>query len=332
MAHVSQVARCGSPWACPLCAPSVRSARAKEIDLGVSRWLARGGGVEFATFTVRHHQGDRLGPRFAVMAQCLGVVLKGAPWERRKAALGYRGAIRSVEVVWTFDNGWHPHLHAVLFFERPLTVGERAELEWWMFGRWSGVCAARGFGSVDRRFGVVVKGVTVNDGVGEYMAAKVEDGWGAGLELARGDLKLAPSSDALMAAAFVGAVTPFAMLAEFASTGDVVWRDRWLEYEAATFGRHAIEWSRGLRKLLIPEVEEATDVELASVEGADAALWRVAIPAREWDGLVRSGEVALVLDDIEAVCAVQLLLCVALGIELRPLEEGFSGLEVMDDG
>jgi hypothetical protein len=307
IAHVTGIARCGSPWACPLCAPVVRERRAQEIDRGLRAHLESGGGAEFVTMTVRHSRRDDLAGRLAVVSQALRWCLHGRPWERRRAALGYLGAIRSIEVTWGESNGWHPHLHAVLCFAKPLTAGERADLAEWLYGRWSGVCEARGLGTVTRARGVDVRPVTAAGGLSEYLT-KLDGGWSAGLELARSDVKKS-----------AGRFTPMQLLAELAETGDVQMRSLWIEYEEATRGKRAIVWSPGLRARLLAGEAEVSDEDLAASEGIDLALLRATVPAAAWNELVRTGAHALVLDDIENTAGWLLTLCEVLGHEVAPI-------------
>lgn len=307
-AHVAGIARCGSPWACPVCAPVVRERRALEIDTATRAHLDAGGGVEFLTVTCRHHLRDALAPRLDVISTALRHVLTGAPWQRRRQALGYIGAIRAVEVT-DGANGWHPHCHALLFFERPLTDGERADLRSWVFGRWSGVVARHGFGTVTEANGVDLRPVTAHDGIGSYLS-KVEGGWGAGLELARTDIKRG---------------APTQHLADFAMTGDVRSLRRWQEYEAATRGKRAIVWSPGLRARLLGSDEEAADEDLAASEGLDLVLLEALLDAGDWNRQVRAGATAEVLSSVEEVAAVLFVLADLLGHDLQPLHAPGGG-------
>ncbi len=140
---------------------------------------------------------------------------------------------------------------------------------------------------------------------------KVDGGWGAGLELARSDVKRS-----------AGGFNPWQILGELLETGESCWAARWREYEAATFARRAIVWSPGLRARLLGDEKEQADEELAAAEGADLTLWRVLVERLRWNEAVRSGEVALVLDDVEAAAAVSLLISRLFGREPQPLEEG----------
>jgi hypothetical protein len=313
IAHVSGIKRCGSSWACPVCAPVVRQGRAQEIDEGLNGWLEKGGGAELCTLTCSHQLHDELEPRLAAMAGAIHALLKGASWERYKRRLGFVGTIRAVEVTWGEANGWHPHNHVVMLFERPLTVEERQALWRWLHNRWAGVLLAKGLGSITEAHGVDLRKVT-GEVLGEYLT-KVEGGWTAGLELARGDVKAGKR----------GGITPFEILAQLAITGEVRWRQLWVEYEAATFGKVCIRWSPGLRDQLLPKSAEKSDEELAASEGADVGLVRWLCEAAAWRQIQQDGTTGLVLDQAEEAAGWLILLSDLLGHELRPLAAGGKG-------
>lgn len=298
-AHVSGIKRCGSPWACLLCSPIVRERRAMEIDLGVSGHLERGGSALFVTFTLRHHRTDALGPRLAAVSEALNLTLSGAPWSRRKVALGYVGAIRATEIT-DGINGWHPHCHALLLFDRPMSDEHLVDLLAWLRGRWGGVVVRKGFGTINGH-GVDLRRVAGAGDLAGYLC-KVESGWGVGLELARSDLK---------------GSSPLEHLRQFAATGEVVHAARWREYEAATFGKRAIRWSPGLRALLLGLEDEQSDEDLAKSEGLDLALMRAVIPRAEvWDPAVRSGRATALLTELEQIGA----LLLSMSTNPQPLE------------
>jgi hypothetical protein len=231
--------------------------------------------------------------------------LSGAPWERRKARLGYVGSIRAVEVTYGWS-GWHPHCHAVLLFEKPLSEKEIVDLESWLYGRWSSVVEGRGFGSITRAHGVDVRAVS-REGLGEYLT-KVEGGWSAGAEVARGHLKRGGQG-----------VTPFEILAKLTETGEVRWLRLWQEYEAATFGKRAVVWSKGLRARLLPLMPERSDEELAAAEGADRALVRFLVAAGLWRAYVGRGTTGQVLDAIEMEARSLIAAGLPPGEELGPV-------------
>ncbi|NUO40570.1 MAG: hypothetical protein HOV82_00890 [Streptomyces sp.] len=185
--------------------------------------------------------------------------------------IGYIGMIRATEVTVGQINGWHPHIHAIVLVGGR-TEGERADKriagtftpdpaklqEWEDHWRAVWTRALRKVNPAftpDDKHGVDFKRLhterDAND-LAEYIA-KTQDGKAPALELARADLKNAAH----------GNVTPFELLGRIgdltggapeddaAGQGSLEWNlARWHEYERATKGRRAIEWTRYLRQML----------------------------------------------------------------------------------
>jgi len=299
-----------------MCAPVVRQRRAVEIDAGLRRHLGGGGGALLATLTLRHHRGDTLESRLGVIAESMGHVLRGQSWERRRNALGYVGVIKAVEITQSDRNGWHPHSHTLMLFDRPLTENERGDLSAWMFGRWSHVATTRELGSVTRANGVDVRAVNGvdSDRLSEYLT-KVEGGWSAGLELARSDRK---------------GHNPFALLRELLATGEARLAALWIEYERATFGRRAIVWSPGLRRRLLGTEQDQPDEALAASEGLDLALLRLLVPAERWNAIRRDATTGRFLSQVEQVAAALMFIADTVGhdlplLDLPTMEGAFNG-------
>ena len=304
-AHVSNIYRCGSSWSCPLCAPVVRQRRAGEIDSGLRVHLDdHGGGALFLTLTLRHRRRDTLSSRLDVVSQCMNLVLKGSAWERRKLALGYVGNIKAIEITWGETNGWHAHAHVLLLFDAPVDEHLRADLESWIFNRWSAIATGRGLGTVTRRHGVDLRQVTTAGELAGYLTT-IDSDWSPGLELARSDIKR---------------WSPFDLLGLLMSTGDTLYRALWLEYEAATFGKRSVKWSPGLRARLTGVELEVDDVELAASEGIDLTLFRALIPTDQWNATVRSATTGQLLTDIERAAAAFLIIADTLGHDVAPLD------------
>lgn len=300
VAHVSGVTHCGSPWACPVCMVPVRRQRASEVEEGLGVHFGRGGSALFVTFTGAHRAGDRLRPLLSEMAGALGSTLQGRGWKARRDRLGYVGSMRAVEVLFG-RNGWHPHTHAALLFDRSLVAAEVAEFRRWLFGRWAARLAAKGFGELHPVHGLDVRPVYDVRGVGDYVT-KVGEGWGVGLEMTQADRKSGHG------------VPPLRLLRDFAGTGDLEPLGLWREYEAATFGRRFMRWSDGLRVALLGVKPELTDEEAAALEGADRMLVTVEFGGDEWSWWVLRGEVGALLRRIEEGAAVCILMAGWLGV------------------
>lgn len=264
---------CGSIWACPVCSANIRHQRSLEIEQGALEWLRRGGALVMVTLTTRHHRGMPLDDLWQMVIDAFGHLRSGRPSQRLRHALGEVGYVRSLEVT-TGRNGWHPHLHLLLFVKGdPEAAAARIEHEWGE--RWCAFIGDRGFPRPQMPHAVHARAVTKSD-VGDYLA-KVQDGyggeWGPSQEIARGDLKR-PRGES--------GQTPFGLIDEYVA-GDLSALAAWREYEAHSKGRSAIRWSRGLRDLLgVDEVSDGVAAERAQWQ-ADP-VW--VLTDDEWDVVI----------------------------------------------
>jgi hypothetical protein len=290
--HKSGVNRCKSVGSCPLCAPTIRSTRAADIEAAVEAWHLRGGEVWFLTLTIPHAAGDDLGDNLSQLRRMWRRMWNGKAGQALKQSMGRVGYVRAFEVTWTYDNGWHPHLHVLLF-----TKARRMEPRR-VLGRWRSCFDAEGIG--DRWVPYVsadLRKVT-RRGAGAYLG-KIHQEWGAGVELARSDVKR-------------GVGLGGQQLLELASTGEVEWVDRWREWEHGTKALRWIEWSRGLRakagvwqleamvdghelQATLLTKDEATDEEAASGPDADEVVASWHVPAPVWNRFRLAGMLGVLL-------------------------------------
>lgn len=342
---------CGRIWLCPVCSAKIRHGRAQEITSAVVAWLQQGGTAYLVTFTARHAAAHRLadlmdaiqGTRADAEA---GIrrrpgayqrLITGAAWagDKRRAAnpegirgrVGYIGMIRATEITVGVANGWHPHIHAIVFVGGR-TTGERgdkrvtgtftpstesvAELEQHFRGVWT-----RHLAKVDPDFkpsqkhGVDFKPLkTERDAknMGEYIA-KLQEGSrtiNPANEVARGDLKEGR----------YGNQTPFQILNRIGDLlggmteedaeghGSLEWCLRiWAEYEVATAGRRAIEWTRYLRPLLGLAGGDTEDDDLDMLFELDGATGEfragVHVEERTWGKLTGRALDLAVLEAVE---------------------------------
>lgn len=290
-AHFSGAERCGSVWSCPVCAAVIRAERAAEIESGVMRHMAGGGGALFVTGTIRHAVGDTLAVGLEAVLEGWRRVIRGTPWKKWAARLGLVGVIRSVEVTRGHRNGWHPHLHGILLTEAPVSSGLRQAFDAWVTERWRVMVEKLG-----ARLPSAARGFTVQnvDGDGRVLArylVKLQEEKkrvGIGAEIARGDLKNGRRGSRL----------PFELL-DTAGHNDKD-RDLWLEYVDATAGRLCFTWSKGLRKALALE-EDRTDDQIMA-DGSIGELVGV-IDAQTYDILRTCGQLADLLEQIETAAA-----------------------------
>lgn len=307
--HVAGVKRCGSVWACPHCAGVKRERAATAIDELLRRALDAGCELRFLTVTVQHHMHHSLDHLGEALQACYSVAFSGRaaqpgretittevpadvdgnpiegpvwPWESHRTvrhveevrASWYWGQVRALDLT-DGVNGWHPHIHTVLVFA-PGTSSEQID-DWMRARRAKYRWALRAWGlysAADQR-GWDVRDVrsydNPGDAVGRYVT-KVDGGWGAGLELARMDLKTGHGR------------TPFQLLRAAAIDGETRARLRFLEYERWSTGRKLTVTSRRLTGIFGIDPDELVDDSDGDAEVApdDLIIHEHRIPADCW--------------------------------------------------
>lgn len=284
---------CGSVWSCPVCASKIRQRRADDLAAAVTRWVARGGGVEFVTLTIPHQLHQALAETFEVVSQGWrqGIVAGGA-WMADRRAWGVEHWVRTVEVTYG-AHGWHPHLHVLLFTDRPWTPRQRALRGAALFARWARWVERAGGGRCSRAAFRIESGEHPG-ALGRYLAKLQGDGTGdaggpasIGMEFTRADLKRGRA----------GSLAPMQLI-EGCANGGARALYLWWEWEEVTRGRRCMTWSRGAHAALVGEVE-VSDEEIAAEEvpgevvaQLDADTWRqvAAWPGRDAALLARYEE------------------------------------------
>lgn len=281
---------CSSIWACPVCSASIRAHRAEELQAACLRHIRDGGGGLFVTLTVPHGRGDALRDLLGLVTRGWHKITQSKGARAYLARLGYLGNVRALEVTHGV-NGWHPHVHLLLFTRGLVVETERAAFRAWLHARWVRYCTARGWKAPSAAHGCDVQTVVSMSDVGAYVG-KVQDEHGTdrvlGHEMTRADLKSARRR---------ASRTPFGLLGDIAALSDGAHTDSaarrrlgalWGEYETATKGLAAIRWSKGLRDALA--VEEVTDQEIIAAETNAAAEPVLTIDARTWSLVSRAGQ------------------------------------------
>jgi len=330
-AYAAGITTCGSPWACPVCAPALGHRRGEVLARALGRLQGMGYRVAHVVLTVQHTRGDSL----ATLRRVLSDVWRRVVGHRRVKALWAGVAwYRSVEV--TFGrHGWHPHLH--------LAIAVPPGRDPWalkaLVDAWLEAVEAHDWVAVrDAQHFSVVEGTGDVAEVGRYVG-KGGVLWGLPHEVAGGALKhkahgLTPFQ--LLAGAFgawlegdPGLEGVFAFgedhplevegagltLREFCgharkvlekagvSPEEAAWR--WLEYVEATKGWKRATSSRSLT-LLLREVEEELSVRGEVVE-------RVYLSQRAYRWLLLSGRIALLYHYAEVLRSLRLA-CELLGL------------------
>jgi len=256
-AHFAKLVYCGKPI-CPLCGPKIAAERAADIAAALTEHYARGGQVALVTLTLRHTRAQRLTELLDGLSSAWASIRQNKT-PRRLLREHTDGWIKRLEVT-LGPNGWHPHLHVLLFLGGHVDADVAGEISAAMYTAWSGRLVRRGLGEPSREHGIDVKLLDLaaaHEKVADYVAKS------AALELASAGTKIARRAENR---------TPLQLLADVGEVGLADDLARWYEYVEAMHGRHHIEWSQGLRARLIAELPELTDEEAAA---ADDALGRL---------------------------------------------------------
>jgi len=270
---------CGRLWTCPVCAAKISERRRVELSEALANSKAQGLSVYLLTQTIRHGIGDSLSGGLAGIAAA-----EKRMWSSRSGAavrerLGVVGTIKTTEVTWGAENGWHPHKHTLLILKAPVSqLLIQSELS----PLWIDACVKSGLPAP-----TLDRGLTVQDG---SYADKYVSKWGLESEMTKGHSKIAKN----------GGLTPFALLEDVLETGDYLSACLFKEYADCLKGKRQLVWSKGLRALLLRNPEEVSDLELADSEDPDVeAVFFASLSVLEWKAILHYKYRALLLAKCE---------------------------------
>lgn len=275
-ARYSGLETCRRVWLCPVCAPRISAQRAEALQAQISDWITRGGAVWFLTLTFPHDYEDALKVSAKLAARAFTSVLRGRAAETDRERYDVAGFVRALEVT-TGPNGWHPHLHVLVFLNGHRGVRARRAFHSAIFARFARFIVRAGFRPPDIRNCPIEVVETAT--VGAYVAKAN----GTAREMTAGHLKRGRGTSR----------TPMQLLDD-AINGDSEARRLWAEYEPGMHGRRQLTYTRALRAQLFPESDSgAVDGTAVADASAILAMEGVAIYPSLWrrisevDGLDR---------------------------------------------
>lgn len=226
---------CHSVWVCPICAPEIRSARGAEIADAVAARLAADGGVSFGTGTLSHAGVHSLRSTYSLVVDSWAAVNRDKSVRNFRHSHGYWGFMRTTEVTHG-QNGWHPHMHWLDFWEEVLSWSDLKEYESLVHGAWSRAALRLGGRQSSRERGLLVLPVRAGESetLGNYLTEMSVHS--ASFELTSISTKEARR----------GGLAPFEILGKVYGPNSHPWVDLWWEYEQSTRGRRMLGNSQGL--------------------------------------------------------------------------------------
>lgn len=269
--RLGSVKTCGSVWACPVCAAKVAEQRRQELHHAMVKHTAAGGHAYLLTFTFPHYKGEALAQLMPAFDKARQQFQNSKGWKKvmgKDGTAGRVGSVTSLEVTYGDGNGWHPHLHMLVFCNpgafREGEADDQGRLHSaaidYFRGAWVSKLERNGLVDSQNRNSARQYGLDVRGGekAAEYIAKWGHDEkWGMSSELTSSHAKVGKRAQ-------WGAndhYTPFQLLA-MADAGDMHALCAFREFVNAFDGKRMLTWSPGLKEHF--GVAELTDEDAAA--------------------------------------------------------------------
>jgi hypothetical protein len=128
---------CSNVWQCLDCLGGIVRPRMKFLQEEIERTRAAGGDVYLCTLTTSHgpiHSARKLVDLVRLAGRRMR---QGKQWRAIQDGYGITQMVRTLEITYGRANGWHPHLHELIFTREPLAEHELATLKLEVWERWS---------------------------------------------------------------------------------------------------------------------------------------------------------------------------------------------------
>lgn len=277
-------------YSCPVCANKRAEQDRRKLSAAMAQAQRKGYHVIMVTFTLSHLVCSTLSATREGLARSYDAVFSGGWYQNLKDEYGIVGKIKAWESTYG-RNGWHPHIHMLMFLEYDLSPEQIAGFKKFVSKRYLKALERRGF-HASFQHGVDVR--TAESDIADYIAKFGKEPqnktWGADSEIARIPAKKA----------HIDGLTPFQLLAAADGDKDELQRLRvihkgatddelktlagnlYVEYFKAMKRNPRIVWSDGLKELL--ELDDALaemDRNAPDIHAADE--WVYMIPVGdEW--------------------------------------------------
>ena len=248
---------CKSVWVCPICASKITERRRVELAEGVKNWQGR---ILLLTLTLQHRSNESLE---LIVTSLLNAysnkVTRGKFWDNLTRNFGIVGTIRTLEVTWG-DNGFHPHLHILLFSERNQIDYEALHKR--LYEKWEHSLHSIGRYTNQKAFNLQFSNEAIANYVTKWGEIDSNNNWDISHEMAKSPVKVARN----------GGYTPFAMLEE-SMLGNEKFGLLFQEYAKYMKGKQQLRYSKGLKELL--GITEKSDEEICNEKIEQAYLFMV---------------------------------------------------------
>lgn len=251
-ARLSGVVTCGSVWTCPICSARVAEKRREELERAMIFHSAAGGRVYLLTLTAPHERQLALADFERQFMKALQRFKNSKTFKAFSRRYQRAGSVRSLEITWGAEHGFHVHTHDLVFaapgLERDLaTIDE-------LRGAWLEAVIKTGLASRSQWSDMWEHALDLRggDAAHDYVTKFGHDAaWGITAEVTRSHAKVGLRA----ICGRDGHVTPFQLLA-WAETGDVEAAALFREFAAAFAGKRMLYWSPHLKAKMGVDVAE----------------------------------------------------------------------------
>ena len=272
--------KCGNIWRCPVCNYKITQRRQLEVVDYTNTWFKedKKNRISFITLTVHHTRTMTLKRTLDILLDEYRKLQRTKVYKRLKEQHGIVGFIKSLEITYNDNNGWHPHIHLLLFHSSPTIDELHDELTMLWVKREKTKASLKG---------QMCKEVYGNEGISEYVTK-----WDTSKEMTQGSFKLGNGES----------ITGFQMLKLLVTNNfsTVIDKNRtkglFKTYCRITVGKHKISISPTLRKRL-QKVKIMDDAKILEDEKSEELLLR--IDQKMWEIIIQQELEADILNIIE---------------------------------
>jgi len=276
-AYFSGLMVCGSVWHCPVCAYRVSEERRKELHRSLMNWT---GGLVMITYTASHHIGTPAAEMIEAVTDGVRRFKSGRFFNDARKVYGWIGSAKALEITYG-DNGWHPHVHELVFMNSVLGDDALDKLEMALRLHWVEILGSRGYLASTER-GLVLQ--TADKDLADYVAKwghepsidnpNFKDRWTLDKEMTKSAVKKGKKRGR----------TPTQLLTDYVN-GDFQSGELWREYALSMKGKRQLVWSRGMRELLRLGLEKS-DEEIATEIPDDTTVYAT-LNIEQWRQILR---------------------------------------------
>jgi hypothetical protein len=332
-ANYRGLCRCADGKLCAVCAAQIGEGKRAELAEGVETCVAwngprEGGAVYMVTYTCSHGLGDDLDATIKAFTEAKREMRQARAYREAREAFGNPRPVVAWETTWSPLNGWHYHVHELLFVldveQQSITA---AEFEAVARREWKHAAARHGLKMNEHGFDFQATRGAVADYIAKFGREPARRPWGVEDEATKSGSK---SGRVVVAGAKKSIhLTPFQLLGLLDEGITTIFgfdlAGLFREYAAAVKGKPQIRWSPGLRKALGLGAEK-TDEQLVE-EAQEGARCLGMIPAEDWPIVVGNDARADLLEQVRSGDFEQVRAWLAgLGVRyLAPLPEPDEG-------